>query len=310
MAAPLTIVVGGYIVGFPLGGMTWHHLNYLLGLHEMGHEVWFLEDSGAYSVPYNPTTWSCDIDSSYGRAYLQRTFGAYGLPLRWCYYSQFEDRYYGLSRDELAAVLKRADLFLAVSGVTPLREDRPRARRTCVIDTDPVFTQLNLSWNQEMLGYYRQFDAAATFGRLVGTEGCPLPTHGMEWIPTNQPVALGHWPVTKPDTRVFSTIGKWEHSNRDVEFGGKRYLSSKGPEWLKLLGLPGRVPWELDLCMQSLPLDLADRFRQHGWRTSDPEQATISCESYQRFIQRCAGELTVAKQIYAGLPSGWFSDRS
>jgi hypothetical protein len=28
----MTIVVGGYIVGFPLGGMTWHHLNYLLGL--------------------------------------------------------------------------------------------------------------------------------------------------------------------------------------------------------------------------------------------------------------------------------------
>src|SRR4029077_9262211 len=104
MSRPLTIVVGGYIVGFPLGGMTWHHLNYLLGLHELGHEVWFLEDSGKFAVPYNPTKWACDVDSAYGRAYLERTFKEYGLPLRYCYYSEFEDKHYGLSREELADV--------------------------------------------------------------------------------------------------------------------------------------------------------------------------------------------------------------
>src|SRR5580658_3764070 len=101
MPKPLTIVVGGYIVGFPLGGMTWHHLNYLLGLTELGHEVWFLEDSGSYSLPYNPTTWTCQPDSSYGRAYLERTFKHYGLPLRYCYYSEFENQYFGMSSGEL-----------------------------------------------------------------------------------------------------------------------------------------------------------------------------------------------------------------
>ncbi len=67
---PLTIIVGGYIIGFPLGGMTWHHLNYLLGLHELGHEVWFLEDSSIFSLPYNPATGECEADSAYGRRYL------------------------------------------------------------------------------------------------------------------------------------------------------------------------------------------------------------------------------------------------
>jgi hypothetical protein len=90
----MTIVVGGYIVGFPLGGMTWHHLNYLLGLAELGHEVWFLEDSGSYSLPYNPVTWKCEDDSTYGRAYLERTLSSYGLPIRYCYYSEFENRHY------------------------------------------------------------------------------------------------------------------------------------------------------------------------------------------------------------------------
>src|SRR5436190_12066714 len=152
----MTIVVGGYIVGYPLGGMTWHHLNYLLGLHELGHEVWFLEDSGSYAVPYDPTTQTCSIDSTFGRAYLERTLREYGLPVRYCYYSEFEDRHYGLSRDELNDLLARTDVIICVSGVTPLRADRPRPRKAIVIDTDPVFTQLQLGHNAVQMAYYRQ----------------------------------------------------------------------------------------------------------------------------------------------------------
>jgi len=206
MPAPLTIIVGGYIVAYPLGGMTWHHLNYLLGLQELGHEVWFMEDSGSYSYPYNPVTWQSSPDSNYGRAYLENTFAQYGLKPRYCYYSEFDDQHYGLTRDELADLLRRADLLLCVSGVTPVRPDRPRPRRTAVIDTDPVFTQLRMRQDPDFLNYYRQFDAVATFGRLIGTPACPLPTHGFGWIPTNQPIALPHWPVIPASGRAFTTI--------------------------------------------------------------------------------------------------------
>src|SRR5439155_4164510 len=51
-------------------------------------------------------------------------------------------------------------------------------------------------------------------------------------------------------------------------------------------------------------------FSQKGWQLLDAEAATISAESFQHFIQNSAGEFTVAKEIYAGIPSGWFSDRS
>jgi hypothetical protein len=311
MGRALTIVVGGYIVGFPLGGMTWHHLNYLLGLQELGHEVWFLEDSGSYSLPYNPTNWKCEADSTYGREYLQRTFARYGLPLRYCYYSEFEDNHFGMTRDELADLLKRADLFLSVSGVTPMREDRPRPKRTAVIDTDPVFTQLRMTAHESFLKYYQQFDAVATFGRLIGTHFCPLPTHGFDWIPTNQPIALRHWPLTPTTSRRFTTVGKWEHSDeRHLEFGGRKYRSSKGVEWMKVLDLPHRTKWEMAIGMSTMTGPAKKQFTEHGWQLLDPEAATISCESYQRFIQDSAGEFTVAKEIYAGLPSGWFSDRS
>jgi hypothetical protein len=311
MSSPLTIVVGGYIIGFPLGGMTWHHLNYLLGLHELGHEVWFLEDSGSYSYPYNPVTWQSSADSTYGRQYLERTFAQYGLPKRYCYYSQFEDTHYGLSKAELDDLLRRADLLLCVSGVTPMRQDRPRPRRTAVIDTDPVFTQLRMTHDAEFLQYYGGFDAVATFGRLIGTAQCDVPTHGMNWIGTNQPVSLRHWPAAAGESRAFTTLGKWEHTTeRHLEFNGRRYLSSKGTQWLKMLDLPRRVPWKMTMGMQAMPGETAREFAGHGWELVDAEKATLSCEAFGDFIRSSAGEFTVAKEIYADLPSGWFSDRS
>lgn len=311
MSRRLTIVVGGYIVAFPLGGMTWHHLNYLLGLHDLGHEVWFLEDSGSYSYPYNPLTWQSSADSTYGREYLERTFDRYGLPRRYCYYSQFEDAHYGLSESELNDLLGRADLLLCVSGVTPMRSQRPRARRTAVIDTDPVFTQLRMTHDAEFLGYYRQFDAAATFGRLIGSDSCDLPTQGLKWIGTNQPISLRQWPIAPAAGGEFTTIGKWEHTTeRHVEYKGQRYLSSKGAEWMKVLDLPRRVPWKLTMGTQMMPAETARKFADHGWNVVDAEKATLSCEAFGDFIRASAGEFTVAKEIYARLPSGWFSDRS
>lgn len=311
MPKPLVIVVGGYIVGFPVGGMTWHHLNYLVGLHELGHEVYFLEDSGSFSLPYNPVTWTCEADSRYGRSYLERTFDEVGLPKRYCYYSEFEDQHYGLSQQQLNDVLARADLFLSVSGVTPVRKDRPRARRMAVIDTDPVFTQLRMRHDADFLAYYKAFDVCATFGRLIGTEKSPLPTHDIHWIPTNQPIALRHWPCLPATSKVFSTIGKWEHTaDRNVEFGGREFRSSKAVEWMKMMDLPRRVKSPMSLGMSGLPKEMSQQFEARGWHLADPEKATISTASYRTFIQESAAEFTVAKGIYAGLPSGWFSDRS
>ena len=312
MQSPLTIVVGGYIVGYPLGGMTWHHLNYLLGLHALGHEVWFLEDSGEFALPYNPTTHECETDSAFGRAYLEHTFGRHGLPLRYCYYSQFEDRHYGMTRDELHALLARADLLVCVSGVTPLRPGRPRPKRTLAIDTDPVYTQLRMAHDDEFARYWRSFDHVATFGRLIGTRDCPLPTHGLQWIATNQPVALEHWPCVEPVAASrFTTVGKWEHAtSRAVEFHGRRLLSSKAPEWMKLLDLPSRTRAPLTLAMESMPPDVKRQFESRGWTWADAEAATRTTESFREFVAASAGELTVAKEIYAAVPSGWFSDRS
>lgn len=308
----MVIVVGGYIVGYPLGGMTWHYLNYLLGLQSLGHEVWFLESTGDWAEPYDPTTNTCSPDATYGLNYLRETFEYVGLPLRFCYENKFAGMHHGLSKEELHALLKRADVMICVSGVTPINPEWPRVKRMCVIDTDPVFTQLRMNHDAGHLDYFRQFDVAATFGKLIGTAASPLPTHGFDWVPTSQPIALDHWPEAPPPaTRVFSTLGKWEHTNeRHIEFNGQKYLSSKGTEWMKLLDLPSRTNAQLEMGMAMLPGETRALFEQHGWHFVDAINATRSAASYYDFITAKAGELTVAKQIYAALPSGWFSDRS
>jgi hypothetical protein len=79
---------------------------------------------------------------------------------------------------------------------------------------------------------------------------------------------------------------------------------------MKMIDLPRRVPWEMTMGMLAMPEETSEKFTGQGWKFVDPEKATLSCESYGQFIRNSAGEFTVAKEIYAGLPSGWFSDRS
>ena len=50
----LCIVVMGYVVRGPLGGMAWMTLQYLRGFTELGHEVYYLEDSHDYPSCYDP----------------------------------------------------------------------------------------------------------------------------------------------------------------------------------------------------------------------------------------------------------------
>jgi len=50
----LRIIVLGYLVRGPLGGLVWNNLQFLIGLARLGHEVYFVEDSDEYPSCYDP----------------------------------------------------------------------------------------------------------------------------------------------------------------------------------------------------------------------------------------------------------------
>jgi hypothetical protein len=74
----LRIVVLGYVVRGPIGGMAWHHLQYVLGLARLGHDAWFAEDSDDYPWCYDPLRNITDCDPTHGLAFAQRTFSGIG----------------------------------------------------------------------------------------------------------------------------------------------------------------------------------------------------------------------------------------
>src|SRR4051812_31408438 len=82
----LRIVVLGYIVRGPIGGMAWHHLQYVLGLKLLGHDVLFLEDSDDYPSCYDPSTHQVGTDATYGLAFAEHAFERLGLSDQWAYY--------------------------------------------------------------------------------------------------------------------------------------------------------------------------------------------------------------------------------
>ncbi len=68
MSSQLRIVVTGLIAQYPVGGFTWDCFQYVLGLARLGHDVYYLEDSGQW--PYNPVDVGGGQDCSYNVRYL------------------------------------------------------------------------------------------------------------------------------------------------------------------------------------------------------------------------------------------------
>ncbi|HEX7788675.1 MAG TPA: glycosyltransferase family 1 protein, partial [Methylomirabilota bacterium] len=64
MSSRKRIVVLHLAGRYPLGGIGWQALHYVAGLHRLGHDVFYVEDSGAH--PYDPRVKSVVEDSSYG----------------------------------------------------------------------------------------------------------------------------------------------------------------------------------------------------------------------------------------------------
>ena len=139
----LRIVVLGYIVRGPIGGMAWHHLQYVLGLKALGHEVLFLEDSDDYPSCYDPSRHVVDVDPTYGLAFARRRLTVWAWASHWAYYDAHQQAWHGPAADKAQRFCDDADMVINVSGVNPLRRWTVAIERRIFIDTDPVFTQVN-----------------------------------------------------------------------------------------------------------------------------------------------------------------------
>jgi hypothetical protein len=295
----MKILFAGIIARYPFGGVTWCSLMYLLGLRALGHDVFYIEDTG--ECVYDPVQNTRATDPGYGTSYIHAALEPFGLGDRWTFVN-YDGTYHGQSAERVREFCASADLFLNLSGGSWFwRDEYARIPHSAFIDSDPAFTQLAIAkaepWYVE---FFRRFSHLFTFGSNVGTPASAIPVGDFRWHHTWQPVTLADWRTAIVPLNRFSTVMTWQiESFTDV--GG-----NKDQEFVKYIDLPKRTAQPFELAVNG-PQSL---LRDHGWSTVPAMSVSRTLWDYREFIQRSRAEFGVAKHTYVSTRSGWFSDRT
>ena len=292
-----------------MGGIGWQAVHHVLGLQRLGHDVYYVEDSGA--PPYDPQERSVVVDPAGGVDFLARTMARFGLGERWAYRDVAGGRCYGLSASRLDELYREADALVNVCATTRLREEHRRCPVRIYLQTDPVHDQIQLALNhpgtrEALADHTHHF----TYGENLGQPDCPVPLGEFRWRPTRPPVVLDCWkPHVDPAAECFTTIATWRNESKDITWAGERYYWSKHVNFLRFLDLPRLTEQPIELAVEAGP-EVQAMLRERGWRLAEARDRSRDVEVYQAHIEASRGEFTVAKDLVVRTRSGWFSDRS
>ncbi len=306
------IIVFGIVFWYPLAGVTYQFLHYLLGLRRLGYDPYYIEDSGRWI--YDPALNDLSPDATGNLRAVAPILEAHGFAGRWAFRGVYPGgKCYGMREREILKLYREADAFLNVTGAQELREEHLACKRRIYVETDPVAAQIKVAkGNKETIRTLEMHDTLFSFGGNLGCADCRVPLERFQWLPTRQPVVLDFWDneiAHSPNGAAYNTVATWHNKGKDIVYNGERYYWSKDREFRKVLQLPQRreVPFELAVGVDTK----IDRLlKRHGWRITDPVQVSSDPERYRNFIKNSRGEFTVAKDQNIRLRSGWFSDRS
>jgi len=286
------------------GGATWAVLQYVLGLLDLGHDVFFVEPLPAAQATREPD-WQTGRSANYFHAVIEQ----FQLGSRAALLLAGTSQTVGLPYEQLLEIAGRADVLLNISGMlTDERLLSPIPTRV-YLDLDPAFIQC---WHdQEIDMRFAAHNHFVTVGLALGSSACPVPTCGRNWITTCQPVVLSHWPVVSSAPRWgLTTVGNWRGYG-SVEHQGMAY-GQKAHSWRNFFTLPQRVKLACQPALAIHPGETADvaALQANAWQIVDPHSHTGTPDDYRKFIGDSTAELGIAKSGYVLSRSGWFSDRS
>ena len=89
------IIVLGYVIRMPLGGLIWHYLQFAMGLARLGHDVYYLEDSCFFEQDerawyYDPVSLCMGRYPTNGLKLAKEIFETTGLGGRWALFDARE----------------------------------------------------------------------------------------------------------------------------------------------------------------------------------------------------------------------------
>ncbi|MGB2710081.1 MAG: hypothetical protein WBC33_01085 [Conexibacter sp.] len=280
-------------------GHTWQFLQYLLGFKRLGWDVLLLDSLAA----------SDSATHARSVRYVAETMEAHGLAGAWTI-ALGGGTHAGVDRAQALRHVADADLLLNVMGFCTDEELLAAARSRVFLDTDPGFAQM---WRELGLADILDgHDVHVTIGERIGEPDCALPTCGLRWVTTPQPVVLDAWPrAAAAPRRPFTSVASWRGAYAPIDYRGTRY-GLRVHEFRRFAELPrltGR-PFELALAIHPDERGDLELLRTSGWTLTEPADVARTPDAYRRFIAESTGELMVAKGIYVQTRSGWLSERS
>jgi hypothetical protein len=295
--------VAPVVVGGPLAnkagssGEAWVRLSWVRGLQTFGLDVHFVEEIAEEIVDPRKLQWFEDVT---------RRFGIENRATLLCE----GEAIIGPPLDDLMALAPEATL-VNISGHLTYPPLLRAFRRRVMVDIDPGFTQF---WHQAGVAgaNVEGHDVHFTIGELIGTPGCPVPTGGIDWRPTRQPVVLDDWPLTETSQfDRFTTIATWRGPFGPVEHGGRTY-GLKVHEFRKFISLPRRSPHSFEIALDIHPAEERDlaALHENRWRVVDPHAVAGDIDAFRAYIQDSGAEFSVAQGMYVDTACGWFSDRT
>jgi hypothetical protein len=306
------VIVFGILFWYPLAGVTFQFLHYLIALRRLGYDVYYIEDSARWI--YDPRLNDLSPDPTGNLAAVVPTLEAHGFVGKWAFRGKYPDgKCYGLSEPQIETLYREADAFLNVTGAQELRDEHLQVKRRIYVESDPFASQVKVAkGDRGMLDTLQAHDFLFTFGENIGAPDCSIPVDKrLRWMPTRQPVLLDLWPVADPKPgAAFNTITTWHNKGKNIEWQGDTWYWTKDREFETIIDLPKRrpnVPFEL---AAGVPPEVRDMLTRNGWRVEDSIGVSTSIESYRDYIRHSHGEFTVARDQYVRPKTGWFSDRT
>lgn len=305
------IIVFGIIFWYPLAGVTYQFLHYLMGLRRLGYDPYYVEDSGRWI--YDPLSFEFSPDASGNIAAVAPILETHGFANRWAFRGNYPGgRCYGMTEEQLLQLYRQADAFLNVTASQELREEHMACPRRIYVESDPFAVQIKVAQGDEpTIKALKAHDTLFTFGENLGAPDCDIPVERFRWLPTRQPVAMELWENPFPPARgtAFSTITTWHNKGKDLEWRGETWYWTKDREFKKFLDLPRRRDVKFELAVE-VDEDVHRLLTANGWNIVHSLPISRDINQYRRYIQNSRGEFTVAKDQVVRPLTGWFSDRS
>ena len=180
------IIVFGILFFYPLAGVTYQFLHYLIALRRLGYDPYYVEDSARWI--YDPRINDISPDVTGNLELVLPALREHGFADRWCFRGKYEGGgCFGLGEAQLEQLYRDADGFLNVTGAQEIRDEHRAIKRRIYVESDPFAAQVKVAKGDAFtMDFLSAHDQHFSFGENLGAPDCLVPVEKFHWQPTRQ----------------------------------------------------------------------------------------------------------------------------